>query len=368
MSDMKNKQESSNELNPLIDLIEGITLTESFEGLAKLILPSLVEMMNLRSAFFYVEDSRLLSSHFFEHGLLPESIAEIEKRCAKQLGELSSQDNIKLAAMFDSREGEKAADIVYYPIIDAGVAIGLIGLIPEDLATTDVAGYWEQILRLITVTISRLTRDKEIETKLTYLNTYKTISSMLAQELGIHELLSAALDCSMDVVSAEAASILILDEEKENFKFYQTEGPAKPALRTETFPADKGIAGYIVNADAAEIINNVQNDPRFYGVIDTESGFKTRNMIAVPLIAGEERIGVLEVLNKVDGGSFTEEERLLLSLIAEEMAFAIRNAKVFDYVVNSYCKQRQGQASCKGCKRPLGSWTPCIKYRDYEAE
>lgn len=205
-----------------------------------------------------------------------------------------------------------------------------------------------------------------LEKQLAHLNTYKTISSMLAQELGIHELLEAALYCSMEAVSAEAASILILDDEKKNFKFYQAEGPVEPVLKTETFPANKGIAGDIVNMDSAEIINDVQNDSRFYGAIDTESGFETRNMIAVPLVAGEERIGVLEVLNKANGESFTEDERLLLSSIAEEIAFAIRNAKVFDYVVNSYCKRRQGQPSCKGCKRPLGSWTPCIKYRNWE--
>ena len=86
-------------------------------------------------------------------------------------------------------------------------------------------------------------------------------------------------------------------------------------------------------------------------------------MIVIPLVAGEERIGVLEVLNKADGAFFTEEEHLFMVMIAEEIAFAVRNAKVFEYVVNSYCKQRQGQASCKGCKRPLGSWTPCVKYR-----
>ena len=33
-----------------------------------------------------------------------------------------------------------------------------------------------------------------------------------------------------------------------------------------------------------------------------------------------------------------------------------------DYVVNSYCKQRQGATSCKGCQRPLKSWTLCVKY------
>ncbi len=78
----------------------------------------------------------------------------------------------------------------------------------------------------------------------------------------------------------------------------------------------------------------------------------------------KEKVGVLEVLNKVGGRPFTEEERLLLTFIAEEVAFAIRNAKLFEVVVKSYCKQRQGLNTCKGCKRPLGSWTPCVKYRE----
>ncbi len=87
-------------------------------------------------------------------------------------------------------------------------------------------------------------------------------------------------------------------------------------------------------------------------------------MIAIPLVASSEKVGVLEVMNKANEASFTEEDRLLLLMIAEEIAFAIRNAKVFEYVANTYCKQRQGQASCKGYKRPLGSWTPCVKYRE----
>ena len=103
--------------------------------------------------------------------------------------------------------------------------------------------------------------------------------------------------------------------------------------------------------------------PDFISEIDSKSGFQTRNMIVIPLTAGEEKIGVLNVLNKAGGGDFEEEERRLLESVAEEIAFAIRNAKIFEVLVNSYCKQRQGETSCKGCKRPLGSWTPCVKYR-----
>jgi len=357
MSSTESNCEPSDQVtSPLIDLIEEAAIAGSFEELAGHLLPTIVDMAHLRSAFLYIEDPRLLASHFFEHGLQPESSCEVEKLCTKQLGKLSSQAKLTLPAIPGSTGGEKTAEIILYPIINAGTSIGLIGLVPEEQATFTLLNYWEQILRVIASTIGRLARSKETERQLAYLNTYKTVSSMLGQELGIHDLLD----------SAEAASILILDDEKKSFKFYQAEGPVKLTLIAETFPADKGIAGSILNAESSEVINDVQSDPHFYGMIDTDSGFHTRNMIAVPLIAGEERIGVLEVLNKANGGSFTEEERLLLSSIAEEIAFAIRNAKVFDYVVNSYCKQRQGQGSCKGCKRPLGSWTPCIKYRNYE--
>jgi hypothetical protein len=71
---------------------------------------------------------------------------------------------------------------------------------------------------------------------------------------------------------------------------------------------------------------------------------------------------VLEILNKFEG-DFLEEDLLFLKTIAEEIAFAIRNGKLFEVVVKSYCKIRQGENSCRGCKRPLGSWTPCVKYR-----
>jgi len=138
------------------------------------------------------------------------------------------------------------------------------------------------------------------------------------------------------------------------------------ALEGKTFPADKGIAGSVLQTLQPEIINDVYSDPRFYKKIDSDYGFPTRNMIAIPLVAGEEKIGVLEVINKAAEVSFTEEESLLLLSISEEIAFAIKNAKVFEYVANSYCKQRQGQLSCKGCNRPLGSWTPCVKYREAE--
>ncbi len=201
-----------------------------------------------------------------------------------------------------------------------------------------------------------------------YLNTYLTVSSMVAQCLDTHELMEAVLNLVMETVSSEESSVLLLDEDQTNFRFFSVEGPAKPVLESVTFPADKGIAGFILQTQCSEVINEVQQDPRFFAEIDSKYGFVTRNMIAIPLTAGEEKIGVMEVLNKSGGAAFTDEERLLLDSIAEEIAFAIRNARIFEYVINSYCKRRQGEMSCKGCRRPLRSWTPCVQYLEKSSE
>lgn len=212
---------------------------------------------------------------------------------------------------------------------------------------------------------SRLRLDaahREVVRQARYLNTYLTVSSMVAQCLDPNELLEAVLNVIMETVSAEGASVLLLDEEQANFRFYSIEGPAKQCLMAVTFPADQGIAGSVLQTQRSEVVNDAHSDPRFFGKIDCEFGFITHNLIAIPLTAGEEKIGVMEVLNKSGGEPFTDEERLLLDSIAEEIAFAIRNARIFEYVVNSYCLQRQGQTSCKGCKRPLKSWTPCAKF------
>ncbi|MFC1870780.1 GAF domain-containing protein [Chloroflexota bacterium] len=206
----------------------------------------------------------------------------------------------------------------------------------------------------------------ELERQLAYLNSYLTVSSVLTQSLGLHDLLETILYCSMEAVSAEAASVLLLDDEKKNFHIYQVDGPAKPILMTSKFSADKGIAGWVLEQQQSEVVNDTGNDTRFYQDIDSKSGFLTRNIIAVPLTAGEEKVGVLEVVNKADATGFTVEEHQLLRSIAEEVAFAIRNAKQFEYHADTYCRQRQGQNSCKGCKRPFGSWTPCVKYQEAE--
>lgn len=359
-------QPSSEGALQLVELSEAALSARSLSEFVARMLPSVARMTNSGLAFLYIADSRLLAPFFFQCGFESEVEPEVERRCTEQFAHISSQTDLQPRLISFPADSGAAINLLSYPLRDKEKCIGLIGLGPREDVTLDSPAPWDRLLNILASMVSRLAERAKSDRQMAHLNAYLTVSSMLAQSIGLHGLLEAALYSCLEVVNAEAASVLLLDDEKRNFTFYQVEGPSKPVLETATFPADKGIAGAVLQALQAEVINDVQHDPRFYGRIDSESGFQTRNMIAVPLVAGEERIGVLELLNKSGSNPFTEEDRMVLVSIAEVIAFAIRNAKIFEYVADTYCKQRQGQASCKGCRRPLGSWTPCVKYREVE--
>lgn len=360
MTATESRPQPSDRALQLVELIERTLMARSFEELAERTLPGIAAIAQSPWAFLYIGDSRLSAPRFLQHGFQPEAASAIEKLCAEQFDPTLSQADLTSTA-----EMEKAvttSDLRLYPLRDGEACVGLIGLTPPTDATLTWPDVLERTARLLAYTIGRLAERAKSEREIAFLNTYLNVSTMLAQSLSLHELLEIALYCCMEVASAETASVLLLDEEQAIFRFYHVEGPTKPVLMAAIFPADKGLAGSVLQTQRSEVINDVQNDPRFYREFD--SVFPVRNMIAIPLTADTERIGVLEVLNKTDGRPFTEEEHLVLRTMGEEIAFGIRNAEVFEYVVSTYCKRRQGETSCRGCDRPLWSWTPCVMYQD----
>lgn len=351
------------DLPRFMDAVEGIVEAKSQQQLADSVLLGLSAVFGLPSSAIYFDNPQSPQPQFYQQGLQPDQAKEMKRLCDQVWQHISG----RLDAQWVKKPLDpdmRAASTVFYPLPQKENCAGMLCMITEEDAVLPRSAIWEKFVNMIAHATCRIGEWEKAERQIAHLNTYLTVSSMLSQQLGLHDLLENALYCCIEVAIASEASVLLLDDSREKFQFYQTEGPAKPILMGASFPADRGIAGFVLRNRKAEIINDVQADPRFYDQIDFKSGFKTRNMIAIPLIAGEEPVGVLEVLNKADGGDFTEEEHHRLLSLAEEIAFAIRNAKIFEYVADSYCKQRQGQTSCKGCQRPLGSWTPCVKYRE----
>jgi GAF domain len=348
------------DLQHLVLLAEAAISPQDVAQLAEVFLEGLVKIIEAPAALLYIGDARLSLTTFYQVGLPPEAAPVVQEACAGEFCRLPEgrppPGPLQLSL-------PPLPPLTLYPLERQRSPLGLVGLAKDEDFLTAQAALVQRLLAIFSRALNNLLDHLDYEKQIKNLNTYLSVSSMIAQALDLRDVLEAVLYFCMDVVVAEAASVLLLDYEKKNFRFYSAEGPSKPVLLMATFPADQGLAGAVLATQQAEIVNDVQSDPRFYGKFDSDSGFLTRNMIALPLTAGDEKIGVLEIINKIEG-PFSDDDLLFLQTIAEEIAFAIRNAKLFEVVVKSYCKQRQGLNTCKGCKRPLGSWTPCVKYRE----
>jgi len=199
------------------------------------------------------------------------------------------------------------------------------------------------------------------DNKIRMLNLYQNVSSSLAYIGDLQELLATITGIVTSELLCEESSVLLYDQESNEFEFFTAFGDTGMKLISERFPADRGIAGRALREQKTQVVNDVQSDPDFFRSFDEEHAFKTKSILAAPLIAGDELVGVLNAVNKIETKFFSKEDDQIISAIADEVAFAVKNARLFDYVVESYCKIKQGLNSCKGCKRPLKSWTPCVR-------
>jgi hypothetical protein len=344
----------------LLDLAEKMVQAKDLRGLAEPFLGGIVTLSGSDAAVLALKKNPQPMETFFQVGLAPEAVPVVCGRCGEHLRQCPPTVGPSPETLTISPHDQ--AWLYLYPVPRREATVGLLGVLQQALSCPP-PGVIKKALSFFACALNKHLDELEHLRQMKNLNTYLNISSMITQAQDLKDVLEAVLHFCMESFGVEAASVLLLDYEKKNFRFYSAEGPAKPVLLMASFPADHGLAGAVLATQQAEVINDVQNDPRFFKKFDQESGFVTRNMIAVPLTAGEEKIGVLEILNKFEG-DFLEEDLLFLKTIAEEIAFAIRNGKLFEVVVKSYCKIRQGNNSCRGCKRPLGSWTPCVKYRE----
>jgi Nif-specific regulatory protein len=140
------------------------------------------------------------------------------------------------------------------------------------------------------------------------------------------------LNALLDLVVVEAARLLDC-ERASIFLFTATreELVSRVALGSEQtirVRAGVGIAGAVAATGRSIVVNDAYSDPRFFQGVDNTSGYRTRNMLALPLIAADdESIGAFEVLNKREGPYTPEDIEIGLSLAANA-ALAIQNAQM----------------------------------------
>lgn len=143
----------------------------------------------------------------------------------------------------------------------------------------------------------------------------------------INALLAHILESAMRLVSGDAASLLLVDTSKKTLRFEIALGPKGLEAKKFVVKMDEGIAGWVVKNNRSLIVNDVANDPRFSPAVQQSTGYKTQNMLAVPMRVKDECIGVIEILNKGTTNGFGHEDLEVLEILANQAALAYQNAR-----------------------------------------
>jgi signal transduction histidine kinase len=181
--------------------------------------------------------------------------------------------------------------------------------------------------------MASLVSDLELaQQRLNQMGVFYQVGQALVTTFDINKLLSDTMQLAADVIDAGAASLMLIDEERDELIFEVSHGSRSKMLRQQRIPLDEGIAGWVARNGYPVIVNDARTDPRFSHRVDVRTGFLTQSIAAVPLKIKGRMIGVLEVLNKYSGAGFNQEDVRLMSSIAAQAAIALENARLYQQV------------------------------------
>jgi adenylate cyclase len=184
--------------------------------------------------------------------------------------------------------------------------------------------------RVQAATAEIVAKNQLLERRISELAAMNNVAMALTSVRDIKELLARILDKSREVMGAEAGSLLLLDKETGKLQFEVARGTATGAVKPLTVKLGQGITGHVAQTGQPICIADAYKDPRFDPTFDSQTGYKTRSILAVPIVLNGEIGGVLEVINKLNRESFDENDLRLFLSFASSAGAALENARLFE--------------------------------------
>lgn len=164
-----------------------------------------------------------------------------------------------------------------------------------------------------------------LEQRVARLEQLLAVGRRLNSTLEMPALLLQVVSAAREITGADAASILLLENE-ETLRFAASCGPDDALLKVTEVPINNSLAGWVVRNAETAVVEDATSDLRVY-VID--EALTTRSIVAVPLLFGEEVIGVLESLTHHEHHRFSPQDIEALETLAGIAAVAVQNARLF---------------------------------------
>ncbi|MDQ7821808.1 MAG: GAF domain-containing protein [Candidatus Eremiobacteraeota bacterium] len=150
--------------------------------------------------------------------------------------------------------------------------------------------------------------------------------------LDLTALLETITRQTMEIMEAEASSLLLVEPGGRYLTFRVAIGEVASMLKDVQIKTGEGIAGTVALSGKPLLIHDARKEPRFFAGVDEQTGFTTKTLLCAPLMTKKRIHGVIEVINKKDEQLFDERDMDFLMAMANQAAIAIENALLYQQI------------------------------------
>jgi len=151
------------------------------------------------------------------------------------------------------------------------------------------------------------------------------VTRRLAAPFDLATMLATVTDAARQVLNAERCSVWLHDPVTDEMVL-----EIATDMRHVRIPIGHGLVGACARTRATINVPDCYADPRFDQETDRRSGFRTRCSLSLPMVGHDgQLVGVMQLLNRVDG-VFEEADELLAAALAAQCAMALQRARMTD--------------------------------------
>ncbi len=216
-------------------------------------------------------------------------------------------------------------NVIVAPLIFEEESIGTINVSAQWLTAEDTP-FVEALAAHVAIALGQVRNRRKLELALEQQKLRSTIADLLARAVDMNEVMEAVLRTCTDVTGADSGTIGLLEANKNSIYFPYIYG--KPE-ETDSHPTPRGEGAIwtALNQRSPLLINDYPNHPdASQSAID--AGIKS--VIGIPLIVGNETIGIMGVFNHSDEVKFTQDHVEQAEAITSMAAIAIKKAQLYE--------------------------------------
>ena len=225
-------------------------------------------------------------------------------------------------------QGEAPKSSVFAPLIVGGQATGVISLQNLDrenaFSESDV-DVLTTLVASLSMSLENVRLVDELRQRLAELGTVNSVGQALSAQLDPHELIQLVGERVRETFNADIGYVALLDVERQmiDFPYYYENGVTDP---TESIRYGEGWTSRVLMTRQPIVINSAEERDSFGARV---IGTPARSFLAVPILAGEDAIGVISVQSTREEGRFSQGDERLLATIAAGVGVALQNSRLY---------------------------------------